>query len=185
VSAIVSGLAAGIIASIVCAVAERRRKAVVVDCFGWRTLRPGRLMIATIVGCCAMAALPAYILATGGSTRPDADTQNIFAALLAVGFGYAAFYASRSAFAQHISWNDRTLRIARSSGPVKEHRLDDAVSIELGEWSGLHCVRFNDESTVRFSSQLRGARELSSLIADLTNDQKRKRPASQSATNRP
>ncbi len=175
-SAIVSGLVAGAVAAALCLVAERRRRPVDVDRAGWRSLQPGRLMVTTIVGCCAMAALPIYILGTGGSTRPDVETQNLFAVLLAIGFACAAGYTSWAAYGQDVSWDNRMLRVRGAFGPTKTRRLENVVAIAIGDWSGLYRVSFNDGSTVRFSSQLRGARELSSLITDLMTEPRRKRP---------
>lgn len=122
-----------------------------------------------------MAALPAYILATGGSTLPDAETQNFFAMVLAIGFLFAAGYTGWLAFAHDVSWDSRILRRRGISGPLTEHRLKDTVAITTGDWSGVHRITFKDGSAIYFSSQLRGARELSTLVIDLTTSRKRKR----------
>ncbi len=74
------------------AVSRFRPKPARVDELGWRRLRPSVLLHVTFAGCVAMASLPAWSLAKGGSARPDAAHQNVWAVCIMLGFAAAAFY---------------------------------------------------------------------------------------------
>lgn len=164
-SGVVSGLIGAVVAFALVTVAERKQKSARPNVDGWHTLRPGWLLNGVIVGCALLAGLMGYLLLSGGSTRPDADTQNIYAALLLAGFGGAAAYFGWTCYGRTVMWKGNKLRLRTSLGREVMHRMSDVSSVTKSEMWGEYRLTFRDGSSLRFSAYFHGAGELAAKLS--------------------
>jgi hypothetical protein len=159
-SAIVSGLFGAVVAFALVTIAERRQKSATTLHDGWKALRPGWLINGAIVGCTAFAALMGYFLLSGGSSRPDAATQNGYAVLLLTASVAGAAYIAWTTYGRTVMWKGNELRVRSLSGCETVQRISDVTSARKSEMLGEYRVRFRDGKRLWFSAHLHGANEL-------------------------
>ncbi len=159
-SALVSGMIGGFVAATLVAVALRRQRPARKSADGWKTLRPGWLVNATIVGGACSAAFTGYILLFVGSSRPDAETQMTYALMLFIGFALATAYLAWISYGRTIMWKGDELRVRTSFGHDFVRRISDVRSVTRSDMLGEYRLRFRDGSTLRLSEYFHGAKEL-------------------------
>ncbi len=159
-SPIISGLIGGAVATLIVWIAAKRQKPGRIDSAGWRTLRPNWLIHATFLGCAGLAALPAYILLSGGSTRADAEAQNFYALLLLLGFGLGALLTAWAGYGRTVRWKGDELRIRTIFGGERVHSFSDIMALKKSDASGVYKIRFGDGSNVSLSTYLHGVQGL-------------------------
>lgn len=159
-SAVVSGLIGGAIAFGLVTLAERTQKSAAIVHGGWKALRAGWLINGCIVGSAALAAFFVYFFFSGGSALPDAKAQNGMAALLlAASTGYV-LYLVWIVLGRSIMWKGNELRIRTVTGKETTRRISDVTHVMKHETLGEYRLTFRDQSTLRFSAHLHGAKEL-------------------------
>lgn len=163
-SAIVSGLIGAAVAVALATLAERKLKPAQANAEGWQTLRPGWLVNATFVATTAFAALMAFYLLSGGSSLPDADTQNFYALLLAVVSGIAAIYLAWTTYGRTVMWKGTELRVRTCVGRDTTRPLADVSSVAKNEALGDYRLTFCDGGTLRVSAYMHGVNDLLSRI---------------------
>lgn len=168
-SGVVTGLVGGAVAFALVAIAERKEKLARTNSGGWKTLRAGWLMNGITLGCSGFAVLMGYFLLSGGSTRPDADTQNIAALLLLLGFGAGAFYFAWIGYGRTIMWKENELRVRTRFGRETVRYISDLSSITKSELRGEYRLTFRDGSTLWVSAYFHGAKELAAMSAPVGN----------------
>lgn len=161
----INGLIGGIAATVLTLAAQRWQKPARLDAAGWKMLRPGWLLNGTIAGCAAMAGLGCTFLVVG-STRPDAEMQMIYAAILAVAFGLASLYVLWRSYGQTVLWKGDTLKHRSLRGRETLRRISEVRAVSKGDMSGEYRLTFRDGSTLRLSAYLDGARELVATLPD-------------------
>jgi hypothetical protein len=159
-SPVVSGLIGGAIAFGLVTLANRTQKSAAKAEGGWNALHTGWLINGTIAGSAALAALFGYFLVSGGSARPDAQTQNAIAALLLVSFTGYALYIAWLVFGRTIMWKGYELRVRTLTGKEVIRRITDVTHVMKHEKLGEYRLTFRDQSTLRFSAHQHGANEL-------------------------
>jgi len=159
-SSLITGLVGGAIAALLSALALRnQRKASLCD-EDWRTLRPGWFLHGTFIGCCAFVALAVTFLLGGGSSLPDAETQNLSAVGILASFALMAAYLWWIAYARSIAWKDGTLRVRWAFGRERLWRFAEVSSVKERDFLGDCRIRFTDGSSMTFSLYVHGAEEL-------------------------
>jgi hypothetical protein len=170
-SAVVNGLIGGAVAVVLAAVAQRGQRSARIGADGWRLLRPSWLLHGTFFGCSAFASFITGILLSGGSSRPNADTQNLYAVALGAGFGLCALYVGWTTYGRTVAWKGKELRVRTAFGRESVRRFSDVRSIKKSESRGDYRVSFLDGSTLGFSAYLHGAQELAErLLASVCED---------------
>lgn len=159
-SAMVSGLVGAVVAFALITLAEWKQKSATTLHDGWKVLKPSWLINATIIGCTAFAALIGYFLLAGGSSRPDAATQNGFALLLLAISAVGALHRAWTAYGHTLMWRGNELRDRSLFGNETVHRISHVVEAKKGEMMGEYRLTFRDGSNLRFSAYLHGAKEL-------------------------
>ena len=159
-SAVISGLVGGAVAVALAAVAQRNQRSARTSADGWRVLRPSWFLHGTFLGCAAFAALIAYFLLSGGSSRADANTQNFYAVILGVGFGLCALYVGWTTYGRAIAWNDNQLRVRTIFGSEFVRPFSDVAAIKKREARGDYRIEFLDRTALVFSAYLHGAQEM-------------------------
>lgn len=157
-----SGLVGAAIAFAVGAVARRRQKPAVLRHGGWKALRPSWLSIQTVAvaGCAAFASFLAWFLASGGSTRPDAATQNAIALLLLCASLAAAAWVAWTYYGRTIMWRGDELRVRTLFGRENVRRVSEVKDVTESDFAGDYRVTFRDGSRLRFPTDFHGSREL-------------------------
>jgi len=163
-SALISGLVGGLVATALVTIAQRRQRSARLTADGWRALRPGWLLHGTFVGCLVLSGLTAYVLLSGGSPRSDAETQNLSAFALAIGFGCGTLYIASTVYGRTIAWKDNQLRVRSLAGRETSWLISDVRSVEKRDFLGDFRIGFKDGSTLTFSTYLTGAQELVELL---------------------
>lgn len=164
-SSLITGLIGGAIAALLSALALRnQRKASICD-DGWRTLRPGWFLHGTFIGCCAFAALTMAFLLNGGSSLPDAETQNLYAVGILASFALMAVYLWRITYAQSIAWKGGTLRVRWTFGRERLWKFAEVSSVKERDFLDDCRIRFTDGSSMTFSLYLHGAEELRARLS--------------------
>ena len=159
-SALISGLVGALVAVALAAVAQRSQKSALADGENWKALRSSWLLNGTFVACVAFTALITYFLLSGGSPRPDAQTQNLYALALAVAFGLGAIYLGWTTYGRSIAWNDKELRVRTVAGRETVRSISDVQSVRKSDARGDYRIKFRDGSTLVFSAYMHGANEL-------------------------
>jgi hypothetical protein len=159
-SAVVSGLIGAVVAFALVSLAERTQRSATAGLEGWKALRAGWLLNGTLIGAAALAALTGFFLLSGGSSRPDAATQNGFAALLFAAFTAGALYLAWTTWGRTIMWKDDELRVRSLWGGESLKRISDASKAERSELRGEYRITFRDGSRLRFSAHMHGADDL-------------------------
>lgn len=159
-SAVISGLVGAVVAAGLISVAERTQKSASVTFDGWRALHPGWLINGTIVGVTAIAAFTGGFLLSGGSSLPDAATQNGMAALLFALFAASALYMAWTTYGRTVMWKGNELRFRSVLGSESLRRISDATDVKKSEMRSEYRITFRDGSRLWFSAHLHGANEL-------------------------
>lgn len=113
-----------------------------------------------IIGCIGFVGFTGFFLLSGGSSRPDADKQNIFALALLIGFGVGAFYTAWACYGRTIMWKGKEIRVRTRLGTEIVRHLSDVLLVTKSEATGEYRLKFRDGSTLRFSAYFHGASEL-------------------------
>ncbi|WEJ98387.1 MAG: hypothetical protein P0Y59_15720 [Candidatus Sphingomonas phytovorans] len=156
----ISGLIGAVLAAALCLIAERGQKRARANAEGWKTLRPGWLINATVTGMAAMAAFCGYLRFFVGSSRPDADTQMTYALILVIAFGLAALFGMWTNYGRTIMWKGDQLRLRTIFGHDAVRRISEVRSVTKSEMRGEYRLMFHDGSTLWLSAYLHGANEL-------------------------
>lgn len=159
-SAVMSGLIGGLIASGLVTLAARTQKSAAKSHGGWRVLRAGWLINGLIICSIALAALMAYFLLSGGSTLPDASSQNGYAVLLFAAFTACAFCMAWTGYGRTIMWKGYDLQTRAVARKAITRRLSDVTNVRKSEMLGTYRITFRDGSGLWFSAYMHGANEL-------------------------
>lgn len=159
-SAVVSGLVGAVVAFGLVSLAERTQKSATATPDGWKVLRAGWLINGTIIGATALATFTGYFLLSGGSSLPDAATQNRFAAVLLAAFAACAIYMAWITYGRTVMWKGNELRVRSVSGSESLRRISDASKVKKSDIRGEYRVTFRDGSTLWFSAHMHGFSEL-------------------------
>ena len=159
-SAVGSGLVGAIVAFGLVSLAERTQKRATATADGWKALQPGWLINGTIIGASALAAFAGYFLLSGGSSLPQAATQNGFAALLLAASAACALYIGWTAYGRTVMWKGNELRVRSVSGSESTRRISDASEVKKSEMRGEYRITFRDGSTLWFSAHMHGSSDL-------------------------
>ena len=135
---------------------ERKRTPAPISSEGWRTLRPSWTLRLVFSACIALTALIVFFLLSGGSTRPDAVTQDLSACALAAFFGLGAAYLWWMMYGYMYAWKGDELRIRGILGREIFHPLSGICSIKRRDNLGDYKIEFSDGSRLSFSAYLLG-----------------------------
>ncbi|MDA7788028.1 hypothetical protein N8940_02210 [Sphingomonadaceae bacterium] len=156
----ITGLIGGAIAAVLSALALRSQKTAAANRDGWKTLGPNWFLHSTFIGSFALTSLFACVLVSGGSSLPDAETQNISLVGLMATFGIMTAYLWWTIYAHALAWKGRQLRVRSALGQEWTRNFSKISSIKISEFRGDCRIRFSDGSAVIFSTYLHGAKEL-------------------------
>jgi hypothetical protein len=157
---VLTGLIGAVTAYLLVTLAERAQRAGLARSDGWTVLTPGWFIKFAILLCAGLAALIAWFFATGGSTRADASTQNLYAAGMLAVFSAGAVYVAWAAYARTIAWRDAELRVRKAFAGEVAHRLSDVTAAERIDARSEYRLTFRDGSNLTVSVYLYGASEL-------------------------
>ena len=157
---ILYGLAGAITAYLIVTLAERQQRAGYRGADGWTVLNPGWFIKFAILLCAGLAALIGWFFLTGGSTRADASTQNLYAAGMLAVFAAGAVYVAWAAYARTIAWKGDELRVRKAFAGQVAHRLSDVTAAERIDARSEYRLTFRDGSNLGISIYLHGAGEL-------------------------
>jgi hypothetical protein len=167
-SAVVTGLIGAVAAVAVVMLAERTQKPAIMRSGGWTALRPSWLLHGCMILCIGFGALMIYFLLSGGSSRPDASTQNMFALMLLAVAAAGAVYGGWTSYGRKIMWKGNELRIRSPLGREVLQRLSDVVEVTKSETRGEYRVTFRDGSKFWFSAHMHGANDLVARLPQRT-----------------
>ncbi|GMN04175.1 hypothetical protein MTsPCn3_29060 [Erythrobacter sp. MTPC3] len=156
----INGLIGGAIAAVLCYFALRNQRNARVSSDGWKTLCPSFFVHAIFILGVALTSLFAYIVFSGGSSSPDADTQNLYLVGLLTVFAGMMIYLWWTAYAQTIAWKGRSLRVRRALGKDRHWDFSEIRSFKESDFSGDCWIQFSDGSRVIFSTYLHGSQQL-------------------------
>jgi hypothetical protein len=159
-SAVVSGLIGAVAALALGALAERTQRSAKRLLDGWHALRPSWLVHGCMVLCIGFVGLISYFLLRGGSSRPDATTQNLVASLLLAGAAWGAIYVGWTSYFRTIMWKGNELRVRTIIGREIVQRFSDVTKVTSRDMRGEYCVTFRDGSRLCFSEYMHGAKDL-------------------------
>ncbi|MES2753993.1 MAG: hypothetical protein V4659_04945 [Pseudomonadota bacterium] len=158
-SAVVSGLIGGAIAAALGAIALRTQGTPKVDHDGWKTLTPSWLLHMSVFLGAVMTAGVVYFFAIGGSSLPDANSQNVFAMGLGIAFAVMTAWCAWLTYLQKISWNSSSIR--RSAlGQTSVFDRQEFVRVRESSFLGTHRIIFRGGSSIRFFKYANGASDL-------------------------
>jgi hypothetical protein len=156
----ITGLIGGVIAAVLWPLALRKQKAAEISSDGWKTLRPSFLLHGIFILGFALTSLFAYVALSGGSSLPDAETQNLSLAALLTAFAVMTVYLGWTTYAQTIAWKGQELRVRRAFGKERHWHFTEIRSIKESDIRGDCRIRFNDSSGIIFSTYLHGSKQL-------------------------
>lgn len=159
-SAVVSGLIGAVAVVALVTLAERTQKSARSRSDGWKALQPSWLIHGCMVLCIGFGALMAYFFLSGGSSLPDAPTQNMFALLLLAMAAAGAIYGGWTSYGRRITWKANELRIRSPLGGEVIQRISDVVEVTKSEMRGEYRMIFRDGSRFWFSAHMHGANDL-------------------------
>ncbi len=163
-SAVINGLLGGAIAVILAGAAQRTQRTARLRGDGWHTLRPGWLLHGAFAGSLALSAFIGWILLKGGSTRPDAATQNLYALGLATAFGSGALYMAWLNYGRTIAWQGTTICIKSLFSKEKRISFGDVQKIHHDEAQGEYRITFGGGLKLVLSPYFHGATDLAEQI---------------------
>lgn len=150
-SAIISGLIGGLVATALGAAALRSQKSDPADHSGWKSLRPGWYLHFALLGCLAFVVAITYFFAIGGSARPDAKDQNFYALLLMLGFGAGGVWVLWAGYLRTIAWRGNNIRLSAPFRRDAYYRFSDVVGVS-DSFDGAECkLHFTDGQILRVS----------------------------------
>lgn len=164
-SALVSGLIGGVVAASLGYLSHARQKAARVDKNGWKGLYPGWLLHGTLGGCTAFVVLMIWLLANGGSTRPDAGEQNLYAIGLALFFASASLYVGWFNYGRSVKWRANEIWVRNAFGREAVYSISDIRSVTINDVSGTYRLKFKNGFVLAVSTYLNGTKELVSVVA--------------------
>ena len=164
-SAVISGLIGGAIATALGAMALRSQKSANLDVDGWRWLRPGWLIHFAVGGCAAFVLAITYFFSLGGSARSDAAEQNFWAMLILLGFGGGGLWLVWAGYLHKVAWRGNDIRLVRPLRLDAYYRFTDIVSVRPnGDGSELK-LKFADARVLRVSPYFHGFRQFEEEMA--------------------
>ena len=164
-SAIVSGLIGGAVATALGAAALRSQKEAEVDANGWRRLRPGWYMHLALGGCVLFVLLVAFFFYTGGSARRDAETQNMWALLIMLAFGAGGLWTLWAGYLRRVAWRAGDIRVSTPLG-ARTYRFANIVGVG-GNAEGSECkLHMGDGSVVRVSVYFHGFQQFIQALGE-------------------
>ena len=107
----------------------------------------------------AAAAFFAFILLNGGSTREDAETQNLYAVGILAAFSLMALYVAWLSYGRTVSWKRSEIRTKNIFGQERFYYFADIHQIKEIAFLGEHVIKFTDGSRLRFFSTMHGTPE--------------------------
>lgn len=125
---------------------------------GWFELRPRPVLHGALALGALMTALPTWILLTGGSTRPDAAEQNLWASVLLIGFGLMTVYLAWLTYGVRTSFHDGRLRV-RSPLGTRDYPYADIVGLRKSVLTDELVVMLRGGRRLRFSHYFSGLDE--------------------------
>lgn len=155
-----TGLIGGVVAAVLCSLAVRNQQNAEISSDEWKTLRPSFFLHVIFILGFALTSLFAYIAFSGGSSLPDADTQNLYLVGLLTAFGVMTIYLWWTTYAQTIAWKGQELRVRRAFGKERHWHFTEIRSIKESDFRGDCCIRFSDGSGIIFSAYLHGSKQL-------------------------
>jgi len=171
-SAVINGLLGGAIATLLVAAARRTQRSARLQADGWHTLRPGWLLYGAFGLSLALSLFIGWILLNGGSTRPDAETQNLYASGLAIAFGCGAIYMAWVNFGRTIAWRDTEIRISTLFRKDAYVRFEDIQSIAPNEANDDFRITLREGSKLVLSPYFHGATELADQVGSFVESPK-------------
>jgi hypothetical protein len=164
VSAIVSGLIGGLIATGFGMLALRTQKPARTDRDGWKRLRPSWLMHSIVLGCLAFVVLMIYVFAQGGSTRADAEEQNFAALLILLGFGAAGLWIFWFAYLHRIAWKGDTIRCRSPFRRDSFFHFSDVTLVDSNSDFTEYKLVFSDGRKLRVSTYFHGFNDFMQVL---------------------
>ncbi len=164
-SAVVSGLIGGAIATALAAVALRSQKSARTDSDGWCWLRPGWLIHFAVGGCFAFVLAVSYFLWLAGSARTDAELQNFWAMLIMLGFGAGGLWLVWAGYLHRVAWRGNDIRLVRPLRRDTYYRFTDIVSVRPNGDGSEFKLRFADARVLRVSPYFHGFYEFKHEMA--------------------
>lgn len=164
-SAIIHGLVGGAIATLLALLAERTQQKVSTDRDGWRRLRAGWYLRLAMFGSIAFSLAMLALLASGGSTHPDAGSENVHLLMTAIATTAAAAYLGWHAYGRRIMWHGDKLAVRDVFGRERAYARSDVRTITSREFSGTFVIDFKDGSRLGFSTYFHGAAELATWVS--------------------
>lgn len=161
---LLSGIVGAAVAGSFAAAALRLRGPASIDRSGWKVLKPSWFLHGSFIALLVCTFLVAVFLISGGSSAPDAATQNIYAMALGVGFGCGATYLGWATYGREVSWSREEIRLRTAVGTDFVRRFSEVFRVTKFELLGEYRVEFQDGSTLRFSQYLGGAQELANRL---------------------
>lgn len=161
---ILAGLIGGIAAAGLTFYVRRRPARAVQDDEGWRSLLPRPVLHAVTLLGAVMPALPAWALLSGGSQRPDAATQNMWAGVLAIGFGMMTLYVAWLTHGTRISFREDTLRV-RGLLETREYPYADILSCRKSAMTDELVLTLRGGRRLRLSEYFSGVAEFGESLA--------------------
>lgn len=161
---IVTGLIGGAVAAGLGFYLRARPARAVRKADGWLELRPRPVLHVGVLLGALMTALPAWMLLSGGSQRADAAEQNMWAAVLAIGFGVMTIYLAWITHGVRIGFRGGRLRV-RSLFGTQEYGFHDILACRKSALTGEFVVTLRGGRRLRFSEYFSGVAELEESLA--------------------
>lgn len=155
-----SGLIGRAISAILAAVALRTQRGAARSNDGWRTLRASWFEIGILTVAVAFSGLLAFVILSGGSTRPDAVRQNLAITALFLASAGGTLYGGWHAFGRIVRWKGDELRVRGAGRRESVYRLSNVVRVSKHGALGCYRLHFTSKRSLRFSMYMHGASEL-------------------------
>ena len=155
-----SGIAASILTPMVIGWMVNSTRDVAAGRDGWKRVRPGGAIFATILSAAAFSLGAFYVYFFVGSARSDAERQMFYCLMIALAFGFGAIVLTFQAFWRNLSWQGRTIRVTTLAGGDRRARIDDIVSIDYSVLRSSFLIRFADGWSVEASPYMHGTQQL-------------------------
>jgi len=166
VSAIVSGLIGGLIATGLGTLALRTQKPARADRDGWKRLRPSWFLHFIVLGCLAFVVVMIYVFAQGGSARADAGEQNFAALLILLGFGAAGLWIFWFAYLHRIAWKGDKIRCRAPFRRDSFFRFSDVTLVDGNSDLSEYKLVFADGRKLRVNTYFHGFTDFMQVLDD-------------------
>lgn len=157
---VVSGLIGGVVAIALGVVARRTQKNATMDQHGWKQLRPSWLIHATLLGCLAFAAVIGGFFIMGGSSRSDAEEQNLWALGLLVAFSGAGLWLWWAAYLGRICWKGNQIVVSAPFRDDMRHRFSDIADVTFNADESEAKLHMADGRVIKVNTYFNGFHEL-------------------------